>query len=112
MSARQYFVHDRTGDRYVFVGLAPRAGVVVLQRVEHPDDAVETCYWIVPADLFLTDFTRVPDAADEPIPFTVPGVQPRSEFTAGPTGNGPQFSDEYLATLVGRWSRQQAGGAS
>lgn len=112
MSGRQIYVHNSTGDRFTLFGIAPLARLAVLQRVDYPGDVHEACYWVCPAGLFLDAFTQVTDVADEPIPFTIPGVQPRVEFTTGPTVNGPLFSDEYLATLVGRWSRQQTGGAS
>jgi hypothetical protein len=113
VSAPQYYVHARSGARFRLLGVTSRSNTVVLQRIDQPIEDMSTDYWAIPAGLFAAAFTPAAFApVDEPVPYTVPGIQPRVEFTSGPTVNGPLFSDEYLATMVARWSRQQAGGAS
>lgn len=44
-----------------------------------------------------------PHDVDEPIPYTLPGLQPACEFTAGPIGFGPRWTDDALADVLAGW---------
>lgn len=41
---------------------------------------------------------------DQPIPYAVAGMQPPCEFTAGPSGFGPMWSDFRLANILQAWT--------
>jgi hypothetical protein len=111
---RRLYVHHDTGWTFLEV----RRGIVIshMQRVDPADGWA----WMVPTAMLADRFTRVDedgepvavepvaDDIDMPVPYRVAGVQPAVEFTAGPVGYGPWWTDEHLAALVARWAREDA----
>lgn len=107
MSAAVY-VHTPTGDQYHQIGVLPVLGFVVLCPVDCHEDAERTEFWILPGAAFAEFFVKVDDILDVARAFGVlveverqPGEQPQVEFSAGPIGPGPMWTDEYLAQVFG-----------